>query len=438
LKWSSVVTLSTILIFGLAPALLASRPDLIAVLKSDVAGQSRSGRLWNLNGALVVAQVAISCIVLVCAGLFLRSWNNAVNKELGFSTENLVMMMVDPGSLGYTHETAKRFHSELLKRVEAQPGVRAAALTLRPPLEENNDTRTVVKEGEPDPLPNEGDKIACNIVSPRYFETIRTPLVSGRDFTERDNSDSPLVAIVNQEYAHRFYGGEGNALGKRIRTLNPQSSLIEIVGVVKNALYDTLYEAPQPHLFLPRFQHLGSGMTLLVSANAAGDLKAVAESVRREIGQLDSRVPVFDLRMADEILSYDYWGPRLAAGTGTICGLLALLLASMGLYSVMTYAVGQRTREIGVRMTLGAQIRDVLKLIISQALKLVLIGIVIGLAGAFALTRVLSSLLFGVEATDPATFAGVTILLAAVALLACWIPARRAAKVDPLIALRSE
>jgi putative ABC transport system permease protein len=350
-------------------------------------------------------------------------------------------MMVDLGSLGYTHETAKRFHSELLKRVEAQPGVRAAALTQRAPLEDNSDTRTVVKEGEPDPPPNQGDKISANVISPRYFETTRTPLLSGRDFSERDNGDAPLVAIVNQEYARRFYGSEGNALGKRIRILNQQSSLVEIIGIVKNALYDTLYEAPQPHLFLPRFQHLnyGSGMTLLVSANTSGDdLKAVADSVRREIATLDSRVPVFGLRMADEILSVDYWGPRLAAGTGIVCGLLALLLASMGLYSVMTYAVSQRTREIGVHMALGAQIQDVLKMIISQGMKLVLIGIAMGLAGAFAVTRAISSLLFGVGATDPVTFAGVPILLAVVALLACWIPARRAAKVDPLIVLRTE
>jgi ABC-type antimicrobial peptide transport system permease subunit len=179
-------------------------------------------------------------------------------------------------------------------------------------------------------------------------------------------------------------------------------------------------------------------MTLLVSANVAGDLKAVAESVRRVIVQLDSRVPVHGVKMADEILSIDYWAPRLAAGTGTVCGLLALLLASMGLYSVMTYAVGRRTREIGLRMAVGAQIPDVLKLIVGQGMKLVIIGIVIGLAGALAATRAVSSLLFGVGANDPVTFAGVAVLLAAVALLACWIPARRAAKIDPLTALRQE
>ncbi|MBO0800388.1 MAG: ABC transporter permease, partial [Blastocatellia bacterium] len=217
LKWMISITLSTILIFGLAPALLASRPDLVAVLKSDFAERSVSGRRWNLRGALVVVQVTISCIVLVCAGLFLRSWNNTLKIDMGFSTENLVMMTIDSGSLGYSNETTERFHSELLKRIEPLPGVRAAALTQRAPLMDNSDTRTVVKEGEPDPLPSQGDKIAINIISPRYFETISTPLLSGRDFNDFDNGDAPLVAIVNQEFASKFYGSEKNALGKRFR-----------------------------------------------------------------------------------------------------------------------------------------------------------------------------------------------------------------------------
>jgi putative ABC transport system permease protein len=438
LKWMFVVTLSTGVIFGLAPALLVSRPDLVAALKSDVAGQSRSRRRWNLRGALVVTQVTISVIVLICAGLFLRSLTKAINTDLGFSTENLVTMMVNPGSLGYDQETGKRFYGELLRRIEAQPGVRAASLTELQLLNDSNDMRPVLKEGEGDPPPNQGLKVNCNVVAPRYFETIRTPLALGRDFTERDNGQAPLVAIVNQEYARKFYGGEQNALGKRIRIWNSQTPLIEIVGVAKDALYQTLYDAPRPYLFLPQFQQYSSDMTLLVSANAAGDLKPVAENVRREVGRLDARVPVYGLKMAEENLSYAYWGPRLAAGMGTAFSLLALLLAMMGLYSAMTYAVSQREREIGVRMALGAQTRDVLKLIISQGMKLALIGVVIGLAGAFGVTRLVSSLLFGVATTDPITFAGVTILLVAVALLACWIPARRVTKVDPLQAIRHE
>lgn len=438
LKWMFGVTLSTVVIFGLAPALLASRPDQVAMLKSDVAGQSRSGRRWNLRGALVVAQVTISFIVLVCAGLFLRSLNKAVNTELGFSAQNLITMMVNPSSLGYNPETGKRFYGDLLKRIGALPGVRATSLTQIPILHDYFDSRLVLKEGEGDPPPNQGLKVSCNIVAPGYFETIRTPLALGRDFTERDNSDAPPVAIVNQEYARKFYGSEQNALGKRIRIRSAQSPLIEIVGVAKDARYQTLYDAPQPYLFLSQFQQYSPDMTLLVSANAAGDLKAVAEGARREIGRLDTRVPVYGLKMAEENLSRAYWGPRLAAGMGTALGLLALLLTAMGLYSVMTYAVSQRTREIGIRMALGAQGGDVLRLVIRQGMTLTLAGLALGLAGALALTRLMTSVLVGVSATDAMTFISVTLLLAMVVLIACYVPARRAMKVAPIVALRCD
>lgn len=438
LKWMLAVSLLTGVIFGLAPALLSSRSDLVAVIKGDAAGITSNRRRWNLRGVLVVAQVSISIIVLICAGLFLRSLNKALKADPGFSAENLIAMMIDPSLLSYNDESGKRFYTELAHRLESQPGVRAVALTTNLPLTDNNYSRgPIVKEGEPDPLPNQGISSMCAFVTPKYFETVRTPLIMGRDFTERDNADAPPVVIVNQQFARKFYGSEQNAMGKRFRFWKG-TPLREIIGIAKDGYYHTLYEDRQTYIYLPEYQQYQSQMTLLVSANSASELKSVAENVRREIGQLDARIPIFGVTIAEENLIYAYWGPRLAAGMATTFGILALLLATMGLYSVMTYAVSQRTKEIGIRMALGAQVRDVLRLIVGQGMRMVLIGIVLGLAGAFALTRMLASLLLGVGATDPVTFICMATLLIAIALLACWIPARRAAKVDPIIALRCE
>lgn len=438
LKWMLVVSLLTGVIFGLAPALLASRTDLVAVIKGGAAGQSRRRRRWNLRGALVVAQVTISIVVLICAGLFVRSLNRALKLDPGFSAENLVTMKLDPSLLAYPEAAGKRFYAETLRRVAALPGVRATSLAAFLPLGENNSTAgPVMKEGEEEPLPNQGIDVLSNWVAPGYFATVKTPLVLGRDFTDRDDAEAPPVVIVNQAFARRFYGSAEQALGKRFRSA-PGTPLMEIIGIAKDGLYRNLYEDRQLYMFLPVYQHLRAKMTLLVSAQSAGDLRPVVESARREIAQLDARLPVVGVMMAEENLSIAYWGPRVAAGMASTFGVLALVLATIGLYSVMTYAVSQRTHEIGIRMALGASLRDVLRLIVSQGMRMVLIGIVLGLVGAFALTRVLASLLLGVGTTDPLTFVGVAILLVAIALLACWIPARRATRVDPIVALRYE
>ncbi len=439
LKWMLAVSWLTGMIFGLAPALLASRTDLVGVIKGATVRSSPDHAGWNVRSGLVVAQVTISIIVLVCAGLFIRSLSQARRTDPGFQTDNLVTMMINPSLLAYDDkETTERFLPELLRRLETQPGIRAAALTNEMPLMVGQLSRgPIVKEGELDPPPNQGVSSNCSIITPKYFNTIQTPLIMGREFTDRDVAGAPPVVIINEEFARRFYGSAENAMRKRFRFAEG-TPLMEIVGIAKDGRYRSLYEDRQMYLFLPLYQHPHKAMTLLISAQEAGALSMVLESARREIAQLDSRLPVVGIMMAEENLSFAYWAPRVAAGIATTFGLLALGLAIMGLYGVMTYVVSQRTHEIGIRMALGARLGNVLGLIVSQGMRLVLIGLALGLAGAFALTRVLAGLLLGVGTTDSVTFVGVAILLLAVALLACYLPARRAAQVDPLVALRHE
>jgi putative ABC transport system permease protein len=295
----------------------------------------------------------------------------------------------------------------------------------------------IVREGEADPLPNQGFISKCNYVSPKYFETMRTPLVQGRDFTDRDDADAPKVVIVNEEFARRFYGSVENAMGRRFR-FEQGTPLMEIIGIAKDGLYRSLYEDRQPYMFLPLYQQNHGAVTIAISTQSGSDIGVVTETVRHEIGQMDPRLPVVGVMVGEQNMAIPYWGPRVAAGMATTFGLLALVLATMGLYSVMMYVVSQRTREIGIRMALGASVRDVLRMIVRQGMRMVIIGLALGLTGAFALTRVFASLLLGVGTTDPLTFVGVALLLFVIALLACWIPARRATKVDPLIALRQE
>ena len=438
LLWATGISLLTSVIFGLAPALSASRADLVSLVKD--AGLSPGARRLSLRNLLIVAQLAVSVAVLACAGLFLRSLSNARTIDIGFNVENLVSMQLDPELLGYSVEESKRFYAELARRVASLPDVDSAAVAHLVPLSDSGySTGPLIKEGEAAPAPNQGLYVNYSSIGVRYFETMGTRLLLGRDFTEHDSADAPQVVIINQELARRLYGSAENALGKRFHLEDASRPPFEIVGVAADGKYRSLYEDPRPYLFLSHQQHYYvSQATLMARAQSPAALQSVAEGMRREAQRLDARLPVFDMKTEEQHMSWAYWPPQLGASLSLVSGLLALALATMGLYGVMSYAVSRRTKEIGIRMALGAQPRDALRLIVRQGMLVVVIGLSCGVVAALALGRLLASLLLGVGGADPLTFAGVITLLALTALIACLIPALRAAKVDPMVALRFE
>ncbi|MBA2733462.1 MAG: ABC transporter permease [Acidobacteria bacterium] len=453
--WTLGVTLATGLLFGLAPALQASRPELVPVLKGDAsANEGGSKRRFNLRNLLVVAQIAISLVVLVCAGLFVKSFRNAQAIHPGMETTNRFVMGLDPGLLGYDEAGGKRFFTELIRGVESVPGVRGASVAYLLPMSgSTSSTGPITAEGQAPALPGEGFSALYNVVSPKHFETMGTPLVAGRDFNERDRDDAPPVIIINETMARRVFSEGGasadaannsnaasleSVVGKRLRLGEPDTPYLEIIGVAKDARYQTLGESSRPYMYLPQLQSYYRSQANLVVETTGGDMKPVIEAVRGEVQRVDSRLPVFNVKTMDEHMAFGLWSARMAATLAVIFGALALTIAGVGLYGVMTYVVSRRTREIGIRIALGARPKDVLRLVTKQGMALALVGLGLGLAGAFAATRVLASLLYGVNASDPFVFAGIAALLAAVALIASYLPARRATKVDPMIALRYE
>jgi predicted permease len=438
LGFTLLISLMTGIVFGLAPALQASNPDVVPVLKGETLAPKVGFRRFTLRNLLVISQIALSLVVLVCGGLFIKSARNARAIDPGFETENALALSVNPSLLGYTEEQGKQFYRQLVERVEALPGVESASVSSLLPLGDSSSSRgPVVAEGQEGPLPNsEGETVLCNFVAPKHFETLQVPLMQGRDFSWRDGKDAPGVIIVNETMARRLWPGQ-IALGKRVRISNqPEAPYLEVIGVAKDGKYRSIGENPRPYMYLPVLQNYRPGMTLVV--RTMGDPKGIVSGVRQQVQALDSRLPVYDIKTMKEHMTYALWTTRMGAELSTTFGLLALLLAATGLYSVMAYSVSQRTREIGIRMALGAQQHDVLRLVAGQGMTLALVGVVIGLSVAFVATRILSSLLYGVSATDTVIFTGIPLLLAAVAFVACYIPARKATKVDPMVALRYE
>jgi len=434
-----VATMLTGLTFGLAPALHVTSSNVAPALKDDAGARGTGARHSRLRGALVVAQVAVSLVLLISAGLFVRSLRSTKAIDPGFDHEDVLAVSLafslhDDGS-----EAEGAFYEHLLERVRAIPTVESASIDQCIPLGFTFSSNNYWIEGRPPRLDDNGDEdpdSAFNsIVSEGDFETLGIPLLRGRDFSELDGPDAPRVVIVNRALADRNWPGE-SALGKKISLEGPDGPYMEIVGVASTVKYVFIGERPRPIFYLPFRQNYDPNMNLLV--RSAGDPMALLPSVRSIIRDLNPDVSPADTRILSGWIGYALLPARLAAMLFGLLGGLAVIIASLGLYGVMAYTVGQRTREIGIRVALGAERGDVLRLILRQGLVLTLVGLGLGLVAAFAGTRVLSVLLYDVSAVDPITFVGVSILLLTVATLACYVPARRATQVDPIVALRYE
>ncbi len=430
LSFTVLVSLATGLIFGLMPALQASRPDVVSALNEETRSGGVSRRRALIGRVLVVAQVALSVVALVAAGLFLRSLQRANDIDAGFDVNHLAIVAVNPGQGGYDAPRSQQFFRTVHDRLLSVGGVQSAAWASSAPLT-GGFFKTVIKEGE-DPESKAGRNIVTTIVSsPGYFQTTGIPLLRGRDFNDADRDGSIRVAVVNQTLADRLWPNE-DPIGKRFRFYT-DSFYQQVVGLVKTSKYTTLGEDPQPAAYVPLEQNAADLMVLVVNT---GQPAAVLGTVQHEIRTIDSHVPLTNPFTMQEILRQSLWPARLAAILLGVLGALALVLASVGVYGLMAYAVAQRTREIGVRMALGANRSQVLTMVLRQAMSLVVIGVVIGVAGALAVSRVVARLLFGLSTTDPATFGSVGAILLFVALIASLIPAWRASRLDPLVALR--
>ena len=423
--------------FGLAPAWQASRASIAETLKEgtpSVAGGLRHNRL---RSALIVAEMALSLLLLVGAGLLLRSFGRLLEIHPGFNPENLFTVSLNFTGRPYqAAEYRVQFLRNLLERLEAQPGVEGVAVSNDLPLEGQDTNGTPTIEGRPPSRPGEEVIVGQHCVNPKYFKVMGIPLLRGRTFTDRDMASSPPVVIVNEAMAQRFWPSE-DPIGKRFRLFGGQDGAArEIVGVVGNVKHNGLHAPDSLEAYAPFAQDPWGYAVLALRTKS--DPRAILEAVRREVQALDAEMPVHSARTMEEVAAETLATRRQTLFLTGLFAVLAVALAAVGLYGVMTYLVAQRTHEIGIRMALGAEPGDVLRLVLGQGMLLTLAGVALGIVAALALSRLLAGLIFGVSATDWVTFATVTSLLAGVALAASHVPARRAARVDPLIALRYE
>ena len=438
--FTALVSLATGVVFGIVPALRASGASLGDALKEG----GRSGERAMLGRAgrvLVVSEVALSLVLLVGAGLLVHSFARVQNVEPGFDARGMLTLRLSlPESRYTTFEQGDRFFDALFAALRARPDVDSVAAANALPFSGNNGSRTFHIEGQEPKRPEDQPEEQLRIVTDGYFQTMKVPLVKGREFTDRDRLGAPRVAVVNESLARKHFP-DGRVIGRRVAFSRNEPQWYEIVGIVGNIKHRGLDASDRPEMYVPYRQPLFSNWTvrpMQVVVRTAGDPLAAAATVRREIARLDPDQPISDVRTMDERIGRSLESRRFNMILLAAFAALALALAAIGIYGILAYAVTERTHEIGVRLALGAQPRDVLSMIVAQGMAMTAAGAAIGVVAALAVTRLMSSLLFGISAADPMTFAAIPLLLGVVAFVACYVPARRATRVDPLVALRTE
>jgi predicted permease len=442
LGFTLALSLLTGVVFGLMPALRATRLDLTPALTDTGRSSTRTSSSW-LTRSLVVVQVSMSSLLLIGAGLLVRTLLNLQRVEMGFDAHNLLLFTVEPNLIGYHDERLASLYQQISERIEAVPGVNSVTFSRMPLLAFSSFTSTLYLSGAqagPDGRVPGGGNIFLHQVRENFLEAMGIPVLSGRSISTHDDARAPKVAVINQTFAQRIFPNE-NPIGKRFGFDSDKPREIEIIGVARDAKYTSQREDTPPTVYLPWLQNLRAVGAATFEVRTIGEPMAAVTAIRQAVREVDNKLPLKDIKtqfeQADETLAME----RLFAKLLTLFGLLAQQLASIGLYGVLAYSVSQRTHEIGIRMALGADRRKVLQMIMKQGMALALIGIAFGLSGAYVLTKYLESLtsmLFGVRPADPLTFGAAATLLTFVAIVACFIPARRATKVDPLVALRYE
>ena len=432
--FAAVLALTTGLVFGLVPVRRAARIDLTSALKDSPGRPERGFGLLSRRSLQIVFQVGMSLVLLVVAGLFLRSFLRARAADPGFATDRVLLAAMNPGVIGYDEDAGRAYYRRVGEELAALPGAAAVSFASPLPLDAYTNSASAAPEGFVESPDHPPPSVLFSTVDAGYFETIGTELVAGRGFDDRDRPDTTPVAVVNETLAKRFWPGK-EPVGRRF-LLGGHGTEVEVVGVAADGKYLSLGESPRPYLFLPFSQRYEARMTAVV--RTTGDPRGLADPVRRAIQRVDPEVPVFGIKTIGAFLLRPLAGQRALASLVGLFGLLALIQGVVGIYGVMSFFVAARTREIGVRMALGARRRDILGMVLRQGALRTAAGIAIGLAVALAAGRLLSGLLFEVSGRDPLVLAVVPALLAAAALAACYLPARRASKADPLTALRHE